>query len=112
MSNGNIKTAMKRTPVEWSDLIDEVIKKIEENGYPEKLKEPEIIRLLVHFRPARSELDNAFAKIVQGFQGIQKVNPEVEKWMKGKSKNYSPIILKEDMEREDLEAMKIGVENE
>lgn len=81
--NGNIKTQLKRMPLEWIELIDKVIKKIEENGYPERVMPPEIVRLLIHFRPAREKLNEAFSSIIQGFQGVKKLNPEVEKYMKG-----------------------------
>lgn len=87
MSNGNMKTEMRKIPTEWVNLLDKVVEKIEENGYPGKIKHPEIIRLLVHYRPARDYLNKAMNIIIQGFQGIKKVNPEVEKYMKGVNPN-------------------------
>lgn len=86
MSNGNAKTTMRRMPVEWLELLNSVIRKIEENGFPEKVFDTEIVRLLVHFNPARKHLNKALEEIIQGFQGVQKLNPEVERWMRGHAK--------------------------
>jgi len=85
MSNGNIKTQLSRVPVEWDSLIRDLIRKIEENGYEHEIFSPEIVRLLIHYRPARENLNKAFEAIIKGFQGIKKVSPEVEKWMRGHS---------------------------
>lgn len=84
MSNGNGKTQLQRTPVEWVNLMNITIEKIEEDGYPKKLFIPEVIRLLVHYRPAREHLNKAIEEVMKGFYGVEKLNPEVEKWMKGR----------------------------
>lgn len=87
MSNGNIKTKLMKTPEEWTTLMDSVIKEIEDVGYPNKVHQTEIIRLLIHFVPARKHLNEALKIIIKGFKGIEKVSPDVEKWMKGCAKS-------------------------
>lgn len=78
-----MKTQFQRIPTEWTNLVQESIKKIEENGYPKKVLPPHIIRLLIHYRPARQHLNQAFEEIIKGFEGIQEVRPEVMKWARG-----------------------------
>ena len=87
--NGNIKTIIQKVPIEWNELLMKTIEKIEANGFPEKVFATEIVRLLVHYRPAREHLNKSFEEIIKGFQGIQKVRPEVEKIMK--EMNHLPI---------------------
>lgn len=89
--NGNIRTEQLRMPCEWSQLINDTIKKIEENGYPQKVYLTEIMRLLIHFRPAREHVNKALEEIKNGFKGVQRVRPEVEKIMKGTGLNGTPM---------------------
>lgn len=89
MTNGNIKTKLERVPLEWSKLLQEAVKQIESNGYKGKVYPTEIVRLLIHFKPARVQLNNALNEIINGFKGIEEVSPEVQRWMKGKAKNYT-----------------------
>lgn len=83
MSNGNTRTKLQRVPKEWASLVANVVKKIEENGYSKEIYYTYILRLLIHYRPARTHFNNALQEIIKGFQGINEPRPEVEKWMKG-----------------------------
>lgn len=84
MVNGNLKLVKVRIPLEFDKLIEKLISIVEENGYKERLKKTEVVRLLVYYNPSRKFLNKALEEIVNGFRGIEKVNPEVEKWMRGK----------------------------
>ena len=96
MSNGNIKTKIAKIPIEWDKLISDTIRKIGEKGYKQKVYSPEIIRLLIHFNPARQHLNKALELIMEGFNGIDRVSPEVEKWMKG---YCQPVIMEVEHEK-------------
>jgi len=71
---------MNRRAIQWENFLDGIIKKIEDNGYEKKLWKPEIERLILR----HTSIKEIEKDIVNGFQGIEIVNKEVEAWMKGK----------------------------
>lgn len=77
-----MKTQFQRIPTEWTNLVQESIKKIEENGYPNKIRQPEIVRLLLHYTPAKQHLIESFKQVIE-VVGIEERREEVKKWMKG-----------------------------
>ena len=85
MANGNLKVIKLGVPEEFDKLIEKLISIVAESGYPARLKKTEVLRLLLHYNPSRKYLNKALEEIVNGFNGIKRINPEVEKWMKGVS---------------------------
>lgn len=85
MSNNNIKTQLQRVPSEWTKLLQELIQIVEDNGYERKIYHPQVIRLLIHYKPSRMYLNLAFQEIIKGFQGVKKARQEVKQWMEGKN---------------------------
>lgn len=61
------------------EYLQRIVNKIKENGYLEKIDKIKVERLMI-----RSILmEKLSQEIIKNFEGIKKVNPEVERWMNG-----------------------------
>ena len=80
MCNDKVKTVLTRRAVQWDDFLQEIIEKVEEIGYKNKLYKPELERLILR----HSAIQIVKQDIILGFNGVNKINKEVEAWMKGK----------------------------
>jgi hypothetical protein len=80
MCNDRIKTILTRRAIQWEEFLQEIINKVEENGYQNKLFKPELERLILR----HASIQVVKNDIINGFSGVNKVNKEVESWMKGK----------------------------
>lgn len=75
----NGKSVLTRRAEQWDKFLDEIISKIEENGFPKRLSKPQVERLILHHK----DIHKIKEELVLAFQGLQKVKPEVKKWMHG-----------------------------
>lgn len=84
MCDDRVRTLLTRRAIQWEEFLQKIIDTVKENGYKEKLFKPEIERLILR----HSSIRDIEKDIINGFSGIEKLNPEVKSWLKGK-----PIIV-------------------
>ena len=73
------KYTLQRRSVKMDEYLQRIVNKIKENGYLEKIDKIKVERLMI-----RSILmEKLSQEIIKNFEGIKKVNPEVERWMNG-----------------------------
>jgi len=73
------KYTLQRRSVKMDEYLQRIVNKIKGNGYLEKIDKIKVERLMI-----RSILmEKLSQEIIKNFEGIKKVNPEVERWMNG-----------------------------